>query len=148
MPLPFVAFALAFTLDSTEARHAVARRGCTQEDLPALEIFLTRERWDGAAPEPRAPYLRLEVAWGAWSRVGDRPLALLPLRRRAEDTLVVRGAWHVTPATPSWLTGTVRLRQVDVGRRVVGEYDVREPTGARRAGRFTARWVEAHSGCG
>ena len=149
MPLPFVVFALGLSLDTTEVRHAVARRGCTQEDLPAVEIFLSHARWDGsAATEPPAPYLRLEVAWGAWSRAGGRPLALIPLRRHAEDSLVVRGAWHVTTTTPVWLQGTVTLREVSVGHRVVGEYDVREPGGTRRVGRFTAAWVDARGGCG
>ena len=136
--------------DSAEVRHAVARRGCTQEDLPALEIVLSRERYDGAAEmEPPVPYLRLEVAWGAWARAGGRPLTLVPLNRNVvKDAPVARGAWVADPTTPTWLTGTVRLQQVDVGRRVVGAYDVRAPDGARRAGRFTAEWVTQHGGCG
>ena len=136
--------------DSAAVRHAIARRGCTQEDLPALEIVLSRERYDGTAEtEPPTPYLRLEVAWGAWAHAGGRPLALVPLNRNVmKDAPVARGAWHVDPTIPTWLTGTVRLQQVDVGRRVVGAYDTRGPDGVRRAGRFSASWVETRGGCG
>jgi hypothetical protein len=160
MPHPLLPLALLLGLtvaapqDTAGFRHAVARRGCTQEDAPALEVYLGRTRHEGAG-EPAAPYLRLEAEWGVWERAGagGRALELLPLARRDADRRkpIVRAALHEAGSTgePAWLRGTVRLRRVRVGRGVEGSYDLVTPGDGRRlAGTFTAPWVAARGGCG
>jgi len=144
------ALGVAARADSVGLGHAVARRGCTQEDAPALELYLSRASYDGSpTAEPTEPYLRVEVAWGAWTRPGGESLRLVPLDRRAErQAPVVRAEWHAGRAAPVWLHGTLRLRRVEVGRRVVGSYAFEGPAGDRLSGRFTAAWVEARGGCG
>ncbi len=67
-----------------EFRHAVARRGCTQEDARALEVYLTRARYEGEG-EPAPPYARMEIAWDAWARAGGEALEFVPLARRGAD---------------------------------------------------------------
>src|SRR5690348_14649052 len=41
--------------------HAFARRGCTQEDAPALEIFLTKVPFSGIG-DPPPSYIRVELS--------------------------------------------------------------------------------------
>lgn len=87
--------------------HALATRGCTQEDFPAIEIVLTRLAWDGAGPIPK-PYIRIEASGAPLD--ARRDMQLTPLRRDPADPLIVRAA-VVGDDRLVWLTGTLRLRQ-------------------------------------
>src|SRR5262245_33375072 len=82
------ALAVADSSQTTRASdgysYAVARRGCTQEDAPAMEIYLTRTQFDGQGLPP-TPYVRIEVAWSDWVRLIDTQLPLIPLSRQGLD---------------------------------------------------------------
>ncbi len=132
-----------------EFRHAVARRGCTQEDARALEVYLTRARYEGEG-EPAPPYARMEIAWDAWARAGGEALELVPLARRDADRRkpIVRAALSAGPGATEWLRGTVRLDRVEVDRRVAGSYEFAGRNGRRWSGTFSARWIASHGGCG
>jgi hypothetical protein len=137
--------------DTIELRHAAARRGCTQEDFPALELLLSEDRYDDATQEPAVPYVRVEVTWNAWHRIDGQPLALVALSHRPADRTepFARAEWHGARGAPTlWLRGTIRLRRVEIGRRVVGVYSFQGPAGKRISGRFTAPWVTDRGGCG
>jgi hypothetical protein len=54
-----------------EFRYAVAQRGCTQEDAPAMEIYLTEALFSGEGT-PSGPYIRVEMAWASWQMVHQR----------------------------------------------------------------------------
>src|SRR6478672_2011762 len=59
---------------------AYALRGCTQEDAPALEIYLTQVGFNGEGT-PSPPYLRIEIASPPTETIGRLTLQLIPLRR-------------------------------------------------------------------
>jgi hypothetical protein len=133
--------------------HATAIRGCTQEDGQALELYLTQTAYDGRG-EPPKPYLRIEIAWGDWSKLTGRDLALVPLSRRGEDAQkhVVRAELHNLRGGPVWLAGTLHLNGVRVDRGVTGSFQFtdRGVDGhpGRWSGTFDARWLARRNGCG
>ncbi len=130
--------------------YAIARRGCTQEDAPALEVYLSKEPFDGRGL-PRVPYLRLEVAWADWPQITGRSLVLMPLSRSGLDPKqhVVRAELNEEEQKPpTWLAGSLVLRSVEADRRVSGSYDLRRPDGRIIRGMFEAGWQRSRPGCG
>lgn len=146
--LVFLAAGLPISGDSAAFPNALARRGCTQEDGPALEVLLTGAPFDGK-DEPPKPYLRIEIEWGDFSRLRGKQIELIPLSRHGADPkkTVVR-AELAAGGAPVWLSGTVCLKLVDIGKRVEGEYQFAAPDKSVWAGKFKARWVAARHTCG
>jgi hypothetical protein len=132
-----------------EFPYAEARRGCTQEDARALEIYLT-QRPDAGGAEPAPPYLRIEISWSDWSVLLDRDFALSPLSRPPGDRPgpVVRAELNLSRGAPVWLRGALRLSRVEVDREVAGSYAFTQPDGNALTGGFTAPWRAGGSGCG
>ncbi len=87
---------------------ATATRGCTQEDAPALEIYLTHAAYDGAQ-EPSPPYLRIEIASTPAEPLRRAPMTLVPLRREAFSAPIVRAEYVGLKREHAWLAGTVTL---------------------------------------
>src|SRR4051812_15926247 len=56
--------------------HAFAKRGCTQEDAPALEIYLTKTALNGAG-EPSPPYIRVEISSSPTEVIGPASMSLI-----------------------------------------------------------------------
>lgn len=125
-----------------EFLNALAVRGSTQEDAPALELYLTQEAYDGHG-EPSKPYLHIEVAWGDWDRLVGKDLELIPLSRHNGDAQkhVVRAELGRERSEPVWLTGTLRLKDVEVDRLVEGSYSFVDPDAHQWVGTFKARWM-------
>ncbi|MGA2270371.1 MAG: hypothetical protein ABSH44_18005 [Bryobacteraceae bacterium] len=144
-----VTVALPMVGDSVTFPHALARRGCTQEDAPALELFLTREAFDGKN-EPRKPYLHMEIAWGDFSKLVGKDLDLIPLNRNESDRSkpLVRAEVASEQGAPVWLSGQLRLSRVEVDKRVEGSYQFLAPDQTVWKGQFKARWVAAQQRCG
>src|SRR5207237_48284 len=103
--------------------HSVAIRGCTQEDAPALELYVTQQPYNGRG-EPDKADLHIEIAWGDWSKMVGRDLDLVSLSRRGAEKQkhVVRAEHVVERAEPSWLKGTLRLNSVEVDHQIEGSY--------------------------
>jgi hypothetical protein len=135
----------AAAVDFTEA---TARRGCSQEDAPALEIYLTRERFETRG-EPDPPYLRFEIAGRDHTALIGQSIELAGLSRVGRDAAqpLARAEFNDRSPTHQWLRGTVRLERVEVDRPVEGAYDV-EGDGEKWAGTFSARWIAGTGGCG
>ena len=129
--------------------HAVALRGCTQEDAPALELYLTPGIYSGQG-EPHKPYLHIELAGSNWEKLRGRDLDLLPLSRQGIDTKkpIVRADLNLEEQSPVWLRGSLHLEVIDVGRKVVGAYKFVEAEGIQRSGVFNARWIPLRQTCG
>lgn len=131
--------------------HAVAVRGCTQEDAPALEIYLTQRPFDGQGMPPK-PYLHIEVAGTDWQPLVGRPLKLIPLSREGVDpqTTIVRAELDRGERSAQiFLAGTLRIKSAQPDRPVEGHYDFGTHAGQRWAGTFRAAWQETRgSGCG
>jgi hypothetical protein len=64
--------------------NAVAFYGETQEDAPALEIYLTRTP-HAKVIEPVRPYLHIEVAGSNWDSLIGKDIELVPLSRHGLD---------------------------------------------------------------
>jgi hypothetical protein len=128
---------------------AVAMRGCTQEDIPALELYLTSEAYSGAGL-PATPYLRIEVAWDEWGKHEGRNLELIPLSRQGghHRRPVVRAELDLAQAGPVWLAGRLHLEKVDIDRRVEGSYVFSAPDGRILTGSFRASWISRRVVCG
>ncbi|MEP6920719.1 MAG: hypothetical protein ABI967_06310 [bacterium] len=143
--------------DSKDFAHAIAQRGCTQEDAPALEIYLTSSRYDGAGV-PAGRYIHIEVAGRDWQDLLNRDLALLPLSRVGSDRMkpLVR-AERVMPEQrqggdgekrkSAWLRGTLKLSKVVADKEVEGSYNFTGGDG-RLKGNFKASWRKGRGGCG
>lgn len=125
--------------------HAVARPGCTQEDLPAVEVILTLQAWSGTG-RPVAPYLRFEVA-GIPPGV-DARLDFSPLERRSVGRLA-RAEWQDGSAPrPAWLEGSLAYRQDVPSMSVEGSYRVCGDGGNCVEGSFIAPWRARVALCG
>ena len=135
--------------DTIEYRFAVARRGCTQEDAPALEIYLTQRQFAGVG-QPPIPHIRIELAWTDWVRLTDTTLTLAPLSRRGlkRNQPLVRAELNRAEHEQEWLTGTLVLRRIECQDVVEGSYDFAEPGDRRLRGTFSAKWVAGTGGCG
>src|ERR1700704_6146843 len=60
--------------------HASAMRGCTQEDAPALEIYLTRSPFAGTG-DPSPPYIHIEISASPQETIAPITLTLIQMRR-------------------------------------------------------------------
>ena len=136
-------------LSPTRFPYALATRGCTQEDAPALEIILTEKRFNGRG-EPAPPYLRLELAWDTPGKLANKRFNLIPLTRtRAEfGAAIVRAEYHQARTGAVFLQGTLQLGRVAPGAGVDGSYRATLPDGRVLEGKFSAVWRESSSVCG
>lgn len=143
------AVALPVVGDPAAVPHALARRGCTQEDVPALELFLTHDAYDGKG-EPPKPYLHMELAWGDFTKLVGRDLDLIPLSRQGVDRSkpLVRAEAAPAQGASVWLSGRLRLSRVVVDQRVEGSYRFIAPDQTVWVGKFTASWVAGPHTCG
>lgn len=127
---------------------AFAMRGCTQEDAPALEIYLTQVSFDGQGT-PSAPYLRIEIGSLPTETIGPLSLQLMPLRRDpAKPGRIVRAELMEAGHKSTWLSGTIALREATPGARVSGRYDFASPAGATFSQDFDAEYSKRPAVCG
>src|SRR5690348_18443649 len=63
--------------------YVIAKRGCTQEDAPALEIYFSRTRYSGVG-DPKPPYLRFEISSSSIDPLKPGTLVLSGLQREAK----------------------------------------------------------------
>jgi hypothetical protein len=127
---------------------AFARRGCTQEDAPAVEIVLTDIGLTGSS-DPSAPFLRIEIAWSNSAALVPSLLRLSPLRRPSgEAGRLARAELSEAGAEPVWLEGEVRIETVIAGKRLTGRIDVTAPDGRRLQQSFAADWIDGQAVCG
>jgi hypothetical protein len=149
MAIAALAAAAPTTGDPAAFPHGLARRGCTQEDIPALEVYLTRESFDGKH-EPRKPYLHIEMAWGEFSKLVGRDLDLIPLKREESHRALplVRAELAGAQGSPVWLSGQLRLTRVEVDKAVEGSYRFVAPDKTTVKGEFKARWGGTGRPCG
>jgi hypothetical protein len=109
--------------------HIFATRGCTQEDAPALEIFLTPSVFAGPG-EPAPPYIRIEIGSPANETIRSSSLTLSPLRRDpAQAGRLARAELVRQGQDPVWLSGSLTLTEAVPGRQVAGRFDFATPTG-------------------
>ena len=129
--------------------NAIVRRGCTQEDLPALEILLAATPATERA-EPALPFIRIEIASTVSEVVGPELLTMMPLRREINDSRrrVARAELHETGRSPMWLAGSVHLRRVVLARMISGTYSLVAPNGVVYEGAFEATWIPGNVTCG
>jgi hypothetical protein len=123
--------------------NAVAFHGETQEDAPALEIYLTRVPHANVM-EPVPPYLHIEVAGRNWDELIGKDIELVPLSRHGLDPSkpIVRAEINLEGEKSTWLKGTLRLNKVEVGQRVEGTYHFTDPADRHWAGSFEASWID------
>jgi len=131
--------------DGPPLSFALAGSGCTQEDIPAVEIFLTTRWWDGK-DSPPIPYVRIEAAGLTPGAPGA--LELSPLRRDPSRRTLARAELHRDGGGPAWLSGSLRLGGVTAGRPVEGTYTFCVEPGRCLEGRFSAPWRPGRARCG
>ena len=124
---------------------ALARPGCTQEDLAAVEILLTAAPWDAQRPLPM-PAIRVEIA-GLRSGV-PVTLALSPLRREPGQRTFVRAALLEARQRAVWLTGSLSYEQDTRTLAISGRYDFCQQDGDCVQGSFVAPWIPRTAVCG
>jgi len=144
-----IAAVLILAVDQTLAKDAgesftdaVAFHGETQEDAPAVEIYLTCTP-HAKVIEPVRPYLHIEVAGRNWDALIGKDIELVPLSRHGLDPSkpIVRAEVALEREKPTWLKGTLRLKKVEVGQRVEGSYDFMDAAHRRWVGSFEATWL-------
>jgi hypothetical protein len=128
--------------------YAVAMRGCTQEDAPALEIYFTETPFEGDGT-PAPPYLRIEIASRANEKIENLSAELSPLRRDpAKQGRLVRAELMEASQKSSWLSGKIDLKEAVPGASVSGHFDFTSPTGAVFSRSFSAPYSNRSVGCG
>jgi hypothetical protein len=129
--------------------YSAAMRGCTQEDAPALEVYL--------APAPAPPsaldttrHIRLEIGWGNWRDLVAKDVELLPLARSDANRSkpLVRAFFRDSTGRTEWLRGTLRLAAVEEGSTVRGTYDFIGAGQRALRGTFQAPWIQRSVICG
>jgi hypothetical protein len=146
--------AIAGGLNATAMAHdrfpyAAAGRGCTQEDAPALEIYLTPQPFSG--PDlPAPPLIRIEVKWDDWMRLGEREIPMSQLSRWTRDLQqpLARAELEQPNTSPVWLGGMIRLMVVEPDGRVAGSYALSAPDGRAWSDGFEAHWLDRRAVCG
>jgi len=124
---------------------AVARWGCTQEDIPAMEILLTTEKWKEGEVLP-TPYIRIEAAGIAkGKRIGVR---LSPLRRDPAQRELARAELHFDGKSVTWLSGSLHVFQNGDAEMVRGDYRFCADDAKCFDGTFTAPWHRGPARCG
>jgi hypothetical protein len=129
-------------------QYAFAMRGCTQEDAPALEIYLTETPFAGLG-DPSRPYIRFEVITSRSEAIASVTITLIQMRR--DPTVpgpIARAELVQQGQGPIWLSGTIAVREAAPGRRVSGHYDVTTPTGKRFNNSFIAEYSNRTAVCG
>jgi hypothetical protein len=128
--------------------HALARRGCTQEDAPALEIYLTRVPFSGEG-DPPPPSIRIEISSPVSESIPRGTFRLSPLRRNtAVPGRIVRAMLEEEGKGLVWLTGSVMIGGPTSTDRVTGRFDVSVPGGKKWSGTFAADYSKRTSVCG
>lgn len=128
--------------------YSFAMRGCTQEDAPALEIYLTQTPFKGAG-NPSPPYIRFEISSSPNEAIASVTLELIQLRRDpTRPGRLVRAEFVERGHDPVWLSGTVALSEAVPGRHVSGRYNVTTPSGRRWNGSFIAAYSNSPTVCG
>lgn len=125
--------------------HSIAGNGCTQEDIPGLEIFLTSAEWRGEPPAP-APYIRIEVARPRAGAPID--IELSPLKRDPKQRTLARAALHRDKAPTVWLSGSLHLQQDPATRSVEGSYSFCTEDRTCFSGTIAAPWRPGAARCG
>jgi len=133
--------------DPAVLTHAFATRGCTQEDAPALEIYLTPSAYDGAT-DPTPPYLRFEISASPTEDLSNLSLELQPLRRSGGATKIARAEWVTAPRNSTFLSGTLNLEKALPGSQIAGRYQLITPNGQHLNQSFQAPWPTKSSVCG
>jgi hypothetical protein len=128
---------------------AAVRRGCTQEDGLALEIFLTKQPFQEPITEPSPPAIRIEVGLRPWNDLLEKKLILLPLSRAGIDRTkpIVRASLLSEQGTQQWLSGDLVLSTITPEKLVLGNYRFASST-EKWSGKFTAHWIASRSICG
>lgn len=128
--------------------YAVARRGCTQEDAPALELILTKAPFDGVG-DPAPSYIRVEISSSPGERIGSSTFELIQARRDPNRTArIVRAELVEAARAPVWMSGTVVLTEAVPGERVSGRYAFTAPGRPRFDSSFTATYSAKAVTCG
>lgn len=128
-------------------QYALAMRGCTQEDAPALEIFLT-ETPLAETGDPSPPYIRIEVSSSPNEAIKPIALTLIQMRRDvSRPGRLVRAELVEVGRDSVWLSGTITLSEVVPGRVVSGRYDLLTPAG-KVSNRFSAKYLNRTAVCG
>jgi hypothetical protein len=137
----------AETLDQT-LTHVFATRGCTQEDAPALEIYLTQSPFAGAG-EPAPPYIRIEISSHPDETIHSVSLTLIQMRRDPAKPGRIARAELVEPGKDRvWLSGTIILNEAAPGQQVSGQYDFTTPTGLALNRSFKTDYSKRNAVCG
>jgi hypothetical protein len=135
-------------MDEKGLVYVAAKRGCTQEDAPALEIYFTRAQYNGVG-DAEPPYLRFEISSSPRETLTAGSYVLSGLRREEGKTgRIVRGELVRTEHDMVWLTGTIELEEAVPGKQVRGRYDVRAPGGPRLINSFRAEYSSNIALCG
>ena len=129
LPLPFV----------------FARAGCTQEDIPGVEIFLTASAWNGEGSPP-PPYVHIEAA-GVRGRTYSA-IPLTPGRRDPAQPLLARAQFRAGPGPSVRLTGTLGFDQKGPHMPIHGTYHFCVDGGRCFDGSFVADWRPGPAVCG
>jgi len=128
--------------------HAFASRGCTQEDAPALEIYLTQSP-SSAPREPQRPYIRFEISAGSGDVIARGTYTLSRLRRDPGSAgRIVRAELSEVGAQPIWLSGSLTLDRAAPAKQTAGRYDLTAPDGRQFRGDFSAEYSNAPATCG
>jgi hypothetical protein len=137
----------AETLDQT-LTHVFATRGCTQEDAPALEIYLTQSPFAGAG-EPAPPYIRIEISSPVDETIHSVSLELIQMRRDpAKPGRIARAELVESGKDRVWLSGTIMLNEAAPGQQVSGQFDFMTPTGLSLNRSFTTDYSKRNAVCG
>lgn len=119
---------------------AVAYRGCTQEDAPALMIRLENVGQSQATVEIELAGME-KVSW-------PMTIVLSPLRRKNVGERTFGRAVYLAGKDPYFLEGEIEITALETDRHIKGSYSLTLPDGVHVAAAFSANWRVGAVACG
>jgi hypothetical protein len=123
-------------------------RGCTQEDVPAFEMYFTQDTYAGKG-DPTAPFLHFEIGSSPTEAFAPTTLTLEDMNvSPRKPGRIVRARYVTAPGSSVWLRGTVVLDELVPGDHVSGHYNVTTPAGQRYQDSFRLKFTPTNAVCG
>ena len=134
--------------DDLSFSYVLAKRGCTQEDAPALEIYFNQNPYTGVG-DATPPYIHFEISSSPSETIKSLSFELGPMRRDLKKQgRIIRAEFVESIHSSVWLTGVIVLDEAVPGGHISGHYNVATPKGQHFKNIFRTEYTVHTAVCG